>query len=687
MARLKVRRHQQDFGELTLDESKKHYIGRKDDSDVVLQSDPGISRQHMELSYEAGVWVARILSQHLPIIFQGKTLIQLELKESPMEFQVQPYDFVFESDELEQNAESVLNNLADLPIVMDHDISPEDSVHEHEESDSEFNQAIPVQDDGYHAPSSSSDAINPEVTFHGSEEKTSEISLSGEPYLKFMYSTHSESIRLKGNKWIAGRDNIAQIHLDDRKASRQHFSIEKAGEQFYIKDLKSANGTLLNGQELLSSEPKEIKSGDIITVNQLTIIFELRDLSFSDKLKDLPLQAYSGPMILTSQEWDSVGPNLAPTLPQPMPLSPTQLAQLPGTVYKIEQPPKKNNMRTALLVVAILFIVGGIFMNQEEPAKPQATNDGQIKTFESLRPEDQKLVMDDYNLVQQYAAAGQIENALNRLDKIHTLVQFYKDSREIEARMREAREIVRQQEFIRQQQREQEETKQRVFSIVSDCRERYANGVDVDAAKSCLAEALQLDPDNVDAHSIVGAIEMRLNQAREQERLLKEYNDSVDKGRELYAKAKTYMTNKDYHEAINAFSAHINSNLPDPDNLKKTSERTIASIREHIDSQKNGYMVKARSLQTGGNLRDAILYAEQAKKIDPYDYSIPNFIEYNRRELEGQMKLLYQDGAIEEKFGNLHISKEKWKIIIDKDIPTGEYYQKAKRKMAQYGLL
>ncbi len=686
MARLKVRRHQQDFGELILDESKKHYIGRKDDCDVVLQSDPGISRQHMELSYEAGNWVLRILSQHLPIVFEGKTLIQLELKESPMHFEVHPYDFTFESETISAEEESPLDQLADLPILMDHDIS-EGSMADSAAHESEFNQAIPVEDDNGGGRAQSPDAINPEVTFHGSEEKTSEISLSGEPYLKFMYSTHSESIRLKGNKWIAGRDNIAQIHLDDRKASRQHFTIEKAGDQFYIKDLKSANGTLLNGQELYASEPKEIKSGDIITVNQLTIIFELRDLSFSDKLKDLPLQAYSGPMILTSQEWDSVGPNLAPTLPQPMPLSTNQLAQLPGTVYKIEQPQKKNPMRMVLMAAAALIIVGAVVMNQEEPPKPVVVNDGQIKTFETLKPEDQKLVMDDYNLVQQYAAAGQIENALNRLEKIHTLVQFYKDSREIEARMREAREIVKQQEFIKQQQREQEETKQRVITVVADCRERYANGVDVDAARSCLGEALQLEPDNVEAQSIITAIEMRLSQAREQERLLKEYNDSVDKGRDLFGKAKTYLTNKDYHEAINAFSAHINSNLPDPDNLKKASERTIASIREHIDSQKNKYMVKARSLQSASNLRDAILYAEQAKKIDPYDYSIPNFIESNRRELEGQMKLLYQDGAIEEKFGNLHISKEKWKIIIDRDIPTGEYYLKAKRKMAQYGLL
>lgn len=683
MARLKVRRHQQDFAELTLDESKgQYYLGRKENSDVVLQSDPGISRQHMELVYENGCWVAKILSQHLPIVHEGKTLIQLELKSPPMRFQVQPYEFIFESDNSVQSEDR--NNLADVPLLLDNDVQ---GGHQNgfAAEDDQVNQAIPAGHE-IERNEESSDAINPEVSFHGSEEKTSDISLNGEPYLKFMYSTHSESIRLKGNKWIAGRDNIVQIHLDDRKASRQHFSIEKAGDQFYIKDLASANGTLLNGQELEGQEAKELKSGDIITVNQLTIIFELRDLSFSDKLKDLPLQAYSGPMILTSQEWDAVGPNLAPTLPAPMQLSTPQLAQIGGTAQRIQQPPKKNPMRAVLMgAVAVLVIVGAYYSNQGQP-KPQATEE-QIKTFESLKPEDQKLVVDDYNLVQQYSANGQIENALSRLTKIHSLVPFYKDSKEIEARMREAREIIKQQEFIKQQQREQEETKARVVSIVSDCRDRYASGVDANAARSCLTEALQLDPDNIEAQSIIAGIEMRLSQAQEQERQLKEYNDSVDKGREMYTKAKNILQNKDYHEAINAFSAHMNSNLPDPDRLKTSSERTIASIQKHINQQKNRYMDKARSLQSTGNIRDAILHAEQAKKIDPYDYSIPNFIESNRRELEGQMKLLYTESAIEEKFGNLSISKEKWQIIINKDIPTGEYYLKAKRKMQQYGLL
>jgi pSer/pThr/pTyr-binding forkhead associated (FHA) protein/tetratricopeptide (TPR) repeat protein len=675
VARLKVRRHQQEYGELNLEEKQAYSLGRKEGCDLVLQSDPGISRQHLEVLQENGIWIIRVLSQHLPISYEGKSLTQLELNSETMHFYVQPYEFIFETEDLPQ--EQAVDDLGGLPLLLDNDISENNS----QEPDSAFNQAIPEAKNDHQSNGEASDAINPEVTFHGNEEKTGEIHLSGEPYLKFMYSTHSESIRLKGNKWVAGRDTIAQIHLDDKKASRQHFSLEKVGEQFFIKDLKSANGTLLNGQELVGHEAKELKSGDIVTVNQLTIIFEVRDLSFSDKLKDLPLQAYSGPMILTSQDWDVAG---APSISNVPAVIPTpQLGQM-ATVQRIE--PKKNHTRTILMaVVAAGVLIGGYMMNEEKPRVTASVNDDRIKTFESLKPEDQKLVVDDYNLAQQYAANNQIENALSRLDKIHTLVHFYKDSKEIEARLKEAREIIKQQEFIKQQQREQEATKAKVIAIVADCRDRYANGVDANVARTCLAEALQLDPENIEAHSIIASIEMRLNQAKEAERQLKEYNDSVDKGRELFTKAKNYLQNKEYHDAINAFSAHINSNLPDPDALKETSKRTIASIESHIATQRDRFMNKAKGLESAGNLRDAILNAEHAKKIDPYDYSIANFIERNRRELESHMRNIYSESVIEEKFGNVDLSKIKWKEIINKDVPTGEYYLKAKRKLQQYG--
>lgn len=46
---------------------------------------------------------------------------------------------------------------------------------------------------------------------------------------------------------IVGRSNTCDIYIDDTKLSRQHFVIESDGSNFYIMDLQSRNGTMLNG--------------------------------------------------------------------------------------------------------------------------------------------------------------------------------------------------------------------------------------------------------------------------------------------------------------------------------------------------------------------------------------------------------------------------------------------------------
>lgn len=668
MARLKVRRHQQDYAELVLQKGHIYTVGRKDDCDVVLQPDPGISRNHMTVENMDGEWLVKCLSQHININHDGKNLSALTCKKSPTNFYIPPYHFELVFDEAAnekapegEDSDSVSEDVADMPMM-----APDLGA---------FNVAIP---DRVENP----DPIDPEVSsFEGNDEKTNDVYSGGEPYLKFMYSTHSESIRLKGNKWIAGRDSMAQVNLDDKKASRQHFAIEKVGETYFIKDLKSANGTLLNGQELKPHESREVKSGDIITVNQLTVIFELRDLSFSEKLKDLPLQAYSGPMILTSQEWDLSAPS--GDIPQTVKLPNAQLGQLPGTVERIEQP--KNKMRMTLMAGAAVILLAAVVMNMND--KPQQNaGDEHIKTFDSLRPEDKKVVMDSYTAAQNYLQDGSFQNSLTQVHRIHQIVPFYKDSKELEARIMEALETLRQQEYIAQQRKEQERTRQKVAAIIADCKDRFNNSVDVVAAKACLNEATQLDPENTDGQSLIAELELRLSQAEEAEKRLREYNDSVDKGRELYVKAKNLLQNRDYHEAINAFSAHLNSALPDPDLLKKQSERNIASVERMISVRRQEMMGKARAALQGGNARNAILYAQQARHIDPYDYNIANFIESTKRDLDSRMRELYTDSVIEERFGNLELSRNKWKEIINTDVPDGEYYLKAKRKLQQHGL-
>lgn len=60
---------------------------------------------------------------------------------------------------------------------------------------------------------------------------------------------------------------------------KDHLKITKVGDNFYIQDLNTKNGTKINGKDLVPNEKKTVKSGDEIEVGQTVKIY------YHEKLK------------------------------------------------------------------------------------------------------------------------------------------------------------------------------------------------------------------------------------------------------------------------------------------------------------------------------------------------------------------------------------------------------------------
>ncbi len=73
-------------------------------------------------------------------------------------------------------------------------------------------------------------------------------------------------LKVVGNSKIIGRGELARsLDLDQLGLiSRQHFKIKSENEQFYIEDLRSSNGTRLNGADISSKGPVSLGNDDII---------------------------------------------------------------------------------------------------------------------------------------------------------------------------------------------------------------------------------------------------------------------------------------------------------------------------------------------------------------------------------------------------------------------------------------
>ena len=76
-----------------------------------------------------------------------------------------------------------------------------------------------------------------------------------------------------GDSLLLGRDSAkANLHLDHPSVSRLHAEVRKQGAEVFIHDLKSANGTFLNGKRI--DRPVKLCVADRIDIGPFSILFE-----------------------------------------------------------------------------------------------------------------------------------------------------------------------------------------------------------------------------------------------------------------------------------------------------------------------------------------------------------------------------------------------------------------------------
>lgn len=75
--------------------------------------------------------------------------------------------------------------------------------------------------------------------------------------------------------WGIGRSESNNIVLSDPNVSRHHAKLERSGDGFVVEDLKSTNGTLLDGAPI---QRERIESGDELTFGQTAARFTRRIL-------------------------------------------------------------------------------------------------------------------------------------------------------------------------------------------------------------------------------------------------------------------------------------------------------------------------------------------------------------------------------------------------------------------------
>jgi tetratricopeptide (TPR) repeat protein len=481
--------------------------------------------------------------------------------------------------------------------------------------------------------------------------------------------------------------------LNSPKASRKQFRLKRTGFNYYIKDLGSSNGTVVNGVRLNRDEEKIINSGDVVSVLGIQIHFEIRDPNFEKRVSAIPEAVFNPPAVI-EPEFEEEAPNLP---------SPYDFPQFPavggqqGGVIRLSgdsrypsayggQPPKSKKkfivVATGAIALLLVLIMGG---GQTEKPLPKATP-GQTEQFKNLSASQKQLIKDSYNLAKSLQLQGKYSLAAEQLTKIHELLpEGYMDSRKLAEDAAEAANYARRAEELQMEKERLDQIQAKVKEIIFRCEKISQLTTSVEEIQGCLEEAFQLDPENQQMTAMVGKVRQRAEDARVREEEKKDYAVRVEKARNLYEAAKTQENKRNWLAALDSYNRFLRAGLPDPDGLKSRAERSIASIRQTMSADVMKGVTSAESLFKQGNYKEALSEVDRARKIDPDNEKARDLQSSITRELNSQLQEIYSNSVLDEGLGNIEAAKEKWRKILEVDRKNGDYYKRARSKLRTYG--
>jgi pSer/pThr/pTyr-binding forkhead associated (FHA) protein len=93
------------------------------------------------------------------------------------------------------------------------------------------------------------------------------------PYIarKNLDGSVAEKWEILDRALVFGRGELADAKIHDERASRQHFAVALRDGAYHIQDLKSTNGTWVNGARVTETT---LQTRDKIRIGQTVLVFE-----------------------------------------------------------------------------------------------------------------------------------------------------------------------------------------------------------------------------------------------------------------------------------------------------------------------------------------------------------------------------------------------------------------------------
>lgn len=466
-----------------------------------------------------------------------------------------------------------------------------------------------------------------------------------------------EEITLHDGPITAGRSDECEIMLRDSKASRKHFVLEKTSEGYSIKDLSSSYGTLVNGQKI---DMHSLKSGERIQIGEEVFLY---------------------------QEIHSAFENL-PALAEPNNTPPTPYAHYEQAVIKVGG--EKRKIKPLYYALGLLVIAGVVnqFTNdkKDQPQQRQISSiDGQQNKdpFSKLNDNQKKFIEETYNLSLSLYTSGKYDLAALEISKIFQLVPNYKDAKNIEALCQQALELKKQKDETDRLAREQGELNERVAGILSECEQLF-NAKKYAQVESCVSQIIETDPENAKAKWLTENAMLRLDAIKDSKEAREAALRRYQKAKITFEQAKRALNEKRFPAAVRDFSSVKNMSFNDPENIKAKAQEGIKFAKEQMLKASSSYVREGKAALEQKEYKAAITKLNKALELFKENSEARDLKEKAMAELRIEMKNLYSESVIEEDLGNIESAKKKWRLILETNVSSDPYFEKAKNKINKY---
>ena len=118
--------------------------------------------------------------------------------------------------------------------------------------------------------------------------------------------------------------------------------------------------------------------------------------------------------------------------------------------------------------------------------------------------------------------------------------------------------------------------------------------------------------------------------------------------------------------------------------LKQRAKAASRATKEKMLAESGGLIKEGKTALEAKDYKLAINKFNQAVEYSPDNPDVVSARDKALSELHFEIKNLYAESVIEENLGNIESAKRKWRTILDQDVKSDQYYEKAQIKLRKY---